>query len=365
MKSFRILILAIVTLMTSSCASALKIKPQEVRIVLGDNDSEPLHLAVKTLSGDFEKVTGVKPEIVSSLSDDNNRPTIVVVNRETNGLNLPLDQLRPLGDFESHRVWVDAKLNRIYLDGKDMRGAIYAVYTFSEEFLGVPPLWFWSSWVPEHKDVIEVCENTDLFFKSPQVRYRAWLPNDDDLYSSWRKISSRNNEIVYETMLRLKLNTFEDADLAYPGIGKGMELCKKYGIIVTSHHMFMLNTTFANWNRYWKNVRKVEKVPELSLANIDKLKELWEYGAKTVIESGVENIWNIAFRGSGDQPFWVLFPDAPQTEAGRAEVINKMLQTQVNIIKKYSKEENPYIRTTFYDEMSDLVTAGLVTPPLQ
>lgn len=363
MKNFKILILAIVALITSSCDSTLKIDPQEVRIVIAENDSEPLRLAVETLSGDFEKVTGVKPEIMSSLADNGNQPTIVVINRETNGLGLPLDELRPLDGFESHRVWVDGKTNRIYLDGKDMRGAIYAVYTFSEEFLGVPPLWFWSSWVPEHKDVIEVPETTDLFFKSPQVRYRSWLPNDADLYSSWRRLSPQNNEIVYETLLRLKLNTFEDADLAYPGIGEGMEKCKKYGIVVTSHHMFMLNTTFSSWNRYWKNVRKVEKVPELSLANIDKLKELWEYGAQTVIESGVENIWNIAFRGSGDQPFWVLFPDAPDTEAERAKVINEMLQAQVDIIKKYSKEENPYIRTTFYDEMADLVTEGLVTPP--
>ena len=99
------------------------------------------------------------------------------------------------------------------------------------------------------------------------------------------------------------------------------------------------------------------------MLHIDKLKELWEYGAQTVVESGVENIWNIAFRGSGDQPFWILFSDAPKTEAERAKVINKMLQIQTDIIKKYAKEENPYIRTTFYDEMADLVTAGLVVPP--
>jgi len=363
MKNVKILILTIVTSIVCSCDDTLKINPQEVRIVVAENDAAPLQLAVKTLSGDFEKVTGVKPEIVSTLPDYDKRPTIVVVNRETNGLNLPLDEFRPLDGFESHRVWADAKTNRIYLDGKDMRGAIYAVYTFAEKFLEVPPLWFWCSWVPEHKNVIEVPGTTDIFFKSPQVRYRSWLPNDQDLYRSWTKLSPQNNEIVYETLLRLKLNTFEDADLAYPGIGEGMKMCKKYGIVVTSHHMFMLNTTFSNWDRYWKNVRKVEKVPELSLANIDKLKELWEYGAQAVIESGVENIWNIAFRGSGDQPFWILFPDAPKTETERAKVINEMLQMQTDIIQKYSKEENPYIRTTFYDEMADLVTAGLVIPP--
>ena len=363
MKYLFLVITSFIWLTFTSCSSDIvKVNPREVKIILAENEPSPLRLAVETLTGDFEKVMGAKPIIVSELSDSNN-PAIVIVNRETNALNLPLDKLRPLDSFESHRVWLDEKSNRIYLDGKDMRGAIYAVYTFAEKFLEVPPLWFWSTWEPQYKDILKIPKTTDIFFKSPQVRYRSWLPNDADLYGSWIRQSEENSNIVYETMLRLKLNTMEDAGLAYPGIGRGMQKCKKFGLVVTSHHMFMLNTTFSNWKRYWKNVRKVDKVPQLSLANIDKLKELWEYGAQTVIESGVENIWNISFRGSGDQPFWILFPDAPESEEARAGIINEMLQEQVNIIKKYDKEKNPYIRITFYDEMADLVNRGLVRPP--
>ncbi len=347
---------------TTSADDLLKIHPWQARIVIAENEPSPLKLAVETFANDFKKVTGQKPVITNNLTDGNS-PCIVIVNRETNALGLNLKKLRPLDGFESHRVWVDARKKRIYLDGKDMRGTIYAVYTFDEKFLGVPPLWFWCSWQPQHKEIIEVPQNTDLFFKSPQVRYRSWLPNDTDLYSTWIRESQENRDIVYETMLRLKLNTMENAGLAYPGIGSGMQQCKKFGLIVTSHHMFMLNTTFGDWNRYWKNIRKVENVPELSLKNIDKVKELWEYGARTVVESGVENIWNIAFRGSGDQPFWVLFPDAPKDEAERGKVINDMLREQVKIIKKYDKNPDSYIRMTFYDEMADLVNRGIVTPP--
>lgn len=142
-----------------------------------------------------------------------------------------------------------------------------------------------------------------------------------------------------------------------------MKLCQKYGLVVTSHHMVMLNTSFGAWDRYWKNVRGIDNPPELRLSNLDKIIELWEYGAKTVADSGVENIWNIAFRGAGDQPFWIIFPDAPETEPERAEVINRMLRIQMNIINKYAKEKDPYVRITFYDEMADLVTSGLVRPP--
>lgn len=363
MRYFASIFLSILLMVfTSGCDNSLSVNPQKVKIVIAENEPSPLHLAVETLINDFEKVMGQKPAVVSNLAEESS-PSIVVINRETNALGLKLDELRPLDGFESHRVWVDGKTDRIYLDGKDMRGAIYAVYTFAEQFLEVPPLWFWCSWEPQHKEVIKIAKDTDLFFKSPQVRYRSWLPNDTDLYSSWTRLSEQNRDIVYETMLRLKLNTMEDAGLAFPGIGRGMQQCKKFGLVVTSHHMFMLNTTFGNWERYWKNIRKVDKVPELSLKNIDKLKELWEYGAQTVVESGVENIWNIAFRGSGDQPFWILFPDAPKDEDERAQIINAMLQEQVDIIKKYDKNENPYIRMTFYDEMADLVNWGVVTPP--
>ena len=348
-----------------SCGpKTMNIQPSEVKIVLSDDAPSPLRLAVETLVGDFVKVTGGAPEIVPSLEAAGDGPALVVIDREESTLGLQEDSLKPLDGFESHRVWADVSSKRVYLDGKDMRGAIYAVYTFDEQFLGVPPLWFWCSWVPEHKDVVEVPADTDLFFKSPQVRYRAWLPNDTDLYGPWTRQSEQNSEIVLETMLRLKLNTFENAGISIPrGVGDGMLKCKKYGIIVTSHHMFMLNLTFGNWDAYWTKVRGMKTAPKLSLSREDQLREFWEYGAKTVIESGVENIWNIALRGSGDQPMWILFKDAPQSEAERGKVITHLLQVQDDIIRQYTGEEDPVVRMTFYDEMADLVNAGLVTPP--
>ena len=356
--------LAAIALLTGCAQKNVTLQPSDLKIVLSDKAPAPLRLAVETLCGDFVKVTGQNPEIVNSLEEAGNGPVVVVLDREESILGLPEDSLKPLDGFESHRVWTDAAKKRVYLDGKDMRGAIYAVYTFDEEFLGVPPLWFWCSWVPDHKDKILVPADTDIFFKSPQVRYRAWLPNDTDLYDPWTRLSQENAEIVHETMLRLKLNTYENGGISFDhDISKGMKMNAKYGIITTSHHMIMLNMSFGGWNRYWTEVRGMKKAPELLLSNIDRLREFWEYGVKTVVDSGVENIWNIALRGSGDQPMWILFKDAPKTEAERGKVITRLLQEQVDIVKKYTGEENPVVRMTFYDEMADLVNNGLVSPP--
>jgi len=340
----------------SACHSTWRADPSSVVVVLNENEAAPVRLAAEILCSDFEKVTGVKPDICCERKEG--MVNIVIINR-ADSLGDQTDI--PLDGFESHAVSSDQNTKTIYLEGYDMRGTIYAIYSFDEKVLGVPPLWYWASWTPEQKKMLEIPE--DMVFDSPDVQYRSWLANDSDLWSSWIRKSEANNEAVYETMLRLKLNTLECGGLGYPGITPAMHLCAKYGLVVTSHHMYMLNTSFSNWGRYWKKVKACKNVPALSIKDTSRLQEFWEYGAKSVTESGVENIWNISFRGSGDQPFWVLFKDAPETEEERAAVINDMLRRQVRIIKKYSQEEKPVIRMTFYDEMADLVTRGLVIPP--
>lgn len=347
-------VLLVLSVVLVSC-NGRQIEPSRVRIVLSDSEPEPLKLAVATLCEDFEKVTGVAPSVVSSPEEAEGFFPIVVINRGN-------DVGGSFDGPEAHRVCWGKGRRSIFLEGADMRGAIYAVYTFSEKILGVPPLWYWCSWVPQHKDRLDVPGSLDFCYSSPKVRYRSWLPNDTDLWSRWIWRNKDNDEAVYETMLRLKLNTLECGGLGYPGITHGMQLCKKYGLVVTSHHIYMLNTTFSDWGRYWRNIRHMDP-PELILSNEDKIVEFWEYGARTVVENDVENLWNISFRGSGDQPFWILFKDAPESEEERAAVINRMLRKQVEIIKKYSGEDDPVIRMTFYDEMADLVNRHLVIPP--
>ena len=42
----------------------------------------------------------------------------------------------------------------------------------------------------------------------------------------------------------------------------------------------------------------------------------------------------LLYRGIGDQPYWAAFEDAPVGEKERAEVINRMLRIQLDMIKK-------------------------------
>lgn len=341
------------------------LKKNKIKIIFSDKEPAPLKIAVKALQKDFNQVMDFNPEVIGKLGKDYSQTSIVIVNQSTRALNAPVDKNRELAGFESHRVYADSKTNRIYIEGYDLRGTIYAIYTFSEKILGVPPLHYWSSWVPQKKDSIIVSANTDLFFKSPQVRYRTFLPGDMAFFSPWRKISDENENVWLETVLRLKFNTVETYSTIRPGYKMTNEayLINSYGLIIASHHTSGLNTSFSTWDAYWREVRKTEP-PKFLLSNEQAILDFFKYNAETVQKSGVENLWTLAFRGKGDQPFWSVFEDAPKDDKDRAEIINRMLQKQLDIIKEVTGNPNPYARITFYDEMADLMAKGYLKPPL-
>jgi hypothetical protein len=130
-------------------------------IVISDEEEEPIRIALSALLKDFRGVMNFEPEVYSKMDDKDDVTELVIVNRSSGLLSVPSDKVLELDGFESHRVYADTENNRIYLEGFDLRGTIFAIYTFSEEVLGVPPLKYWSSWVPVRKNRIKI-EN-DLF----------------------------------------------------------------------------------------------------------------------------------------------------------------------------------------------------------
>lgn len=347
-----------------NASSSLNLKNGNFQIVVSSHEVGPVKLAAETLSKDFEKVMHYKPEI-SQKADNAKGIDIIIVNEATHDLLIDKSSLRSLDGFESHRVYCDVLKKRIYLHGKDMRGTIYALYTFSEQFLEVPALWYFSSWEPQYKKQVTISSDFDYYQKSPQVRYRAWFPNDTDLFEPWRKLSKENDELWLETMLRLKFNTVElEATVTYPDykLNRQAALLRKYGLILTSHHHVACNNNLMNWEGYWQKVRKMEP-PKLLLSDEKSLREFWQYSIETVCRDKQENLWQISFRGINDQPFWAAFSDAPKTDKERAEVINRMIRIQLDMIKKTTGEKDPFVRMTFYDELSDLLAKGYLQPP--
>ena len=342
----------------------IHLEKDKIVIVLAADEAGPVKIAVEALKRDFQKVMGFIPQVVNKISYNLKMTEIVIVNRAFGAMKEPFNKNKKLDGFESHRVYADPDTQRIYLEGYDLRGTIYAIYTFSEKILGVPPLHYWSSWVPALRNEILVANDCDIFIKSPQVRYRSILTGDQDFLNPWKKHSPENENVWLETTLRLKLNTVETYSTILPGykLSDYAYLIDKYGLVITSHHTSGLNTSFGTWEAYWEKVRNME-APKLLLSNESAIKDFFRYNAETVKRNGIENLWTVAFRGRVDQPFWSVFDDAPKGDKERADVINKMLRIQLDMIKEVTGNPNPYVRITFYDEIADLMAKGYLQPP--
>jgi len=227
----------------ASGAKPLVLATGDIRIVCSDKEAGPLKIALRALKEDFRRVMDTETLVSDTMDRDNAKPEIVIVNRGSGALPAPSNKIKPLDGFESHRVYADRDANRIYLEGHDLRGTIYAIYTFSEQVLGVPPLHYWCSWVPKKKDRVEIPADFDLYFRSPQVRYRSILPGDQDFFMPWKKRSAEHQNVWLETTLRLKLNTVETYSTIKPGyrLTEYAYLIGKYGLVITAHHICALN----------------------------------------------------------------------------------------------------------------------------
>jgi len=335
----------------------------EVKIYTSAQEGEPLYKAVTALKRDLQKITG-STAVIHNLSAMTS-PGIVILNSEKDNL------LPALKGWEAHHIYFSRihAQQQLILQGADTRGAIYAIYEFSEKVLGVPPLWYFINWKPEVQKTITVPASLDIQINEPTVKYRAWFPNDMDMFSPWRRLNKENNELWLETALRHKINTIEyyekgtySEKTAYR-LSSNFRTISSYGLVITTHHHSPLNATFRAWDDFWKGIKKVDIVPELSLANEDKIEEFWRYHIETLHRANVEMIWVIGFRAAGDHPFWKTFKDAPGSMKERGAVISKMIKKQRDLVLEITGNPKVQFRSIFYNELSDLMADGYITLP--
>lgn len=338
----------------------------DVSIFIDQSEDDPIHLAIRDLVRDLEIVIGKQPQITYSLNHiPKNLPLIVITCK--GDLTKPFRDSR-ITQFESHLITTCHvhKHKAVVLQGADMRGTIYAIYTFSEKFLEIPPLWIWTSYEPKPQKEITIPENTYLYFRSPYIKWRACFPCGTDLLGPWQQRSEKNYDALYETMLRLKLNTLEGwlgLDWQKPfGSDKRTVHARNRGLKISFTHTASFGCSYLNWERYWSQIKK-QDIPLLSVKNIDALTDFWRYHIETIRRENLDVIWQLAFRSSGDRAFWETFADSPREDTVRAKVIESMLHKQIDLLKKLTGSAQPLMKLTFYNECSDFVSSGLLSLP--
>jgi hypothetical protein len=251
----------------------------------------------------------------------------------------------------------------VVLEGADVRGAIYAVYTFSERYLGVPPLWRWMGWRPVTRPSISLPADGGVRFAAPQVRYRAWFLNNQDLWLGWTPPAGVDREqLLFETMLRLKLNTYDIGESFGEYGGGWLEKARAAddrGLVVAANNL----ATFRKWDAYWTEVRGYTAPPELSLANQHLFDDYWDYSVGFGVDHGFEVLWVLGFRGRSDGGFWNDMADAPTDPQARANVVEAQVGRQIALVRQRTGQPHPRMAFLLWNELTGLLDGGQLRLP--
>ncbi len=319
------------------------------RILIGSGEPAPLQKAARDLASDWERVFGRRAAIVRTTAAAGPAAVRIALNQ-----NLPRGAARPAG-WESLRIQA-LDDGSVLLTGSDVRGAIYAVYQFSQQFLGVDPLYWWTDHAPAHRTEVEVPEHFSLT-AAPRWHYRGWFLNDEDLFTGWKPglrdgtgISLSLWDHIFEAILRLK------GDMVVPGTWifpyePQIEAASERGLIVTQHHV---NTLGLDTYRWPKNR------PMSYLDDPKTLEAAWSRAASQY-PKGAEILWSVGFRGQNDYPFWLDDPKAPATDVGRAGVIRAAIDRQIEIV--HARDPHAGILMNAWREAATFIHEGVLKVP--
>jgi hypothetical protein len=329
-----------------------------VTIVESLQASGPVRLATKDLLGDFTKVFGTTPRLVSNLDDA--RGTAVLIGQ---GPNLPFDVKCAMAqDTESFAFSTvnlpNKRSNIVCLTGADMRGTIYAIYQFSQSILGVDPMYLWTDKQPEKRRFITLPADFARAYPKPVFRYRGFFPNDEDLLTGWRPaekgqqtgISLTSWDNIYATILRLKGNMVVPGTWIFPDDAQ-VHLATERGLIVNQHHAIPLGVNVARWPA---------DVPYNFSTHPEILERAWTNAVATY-KPDEEILWSVGLRGLSDSSYATLDPSVRGNDQLLGERVSQAIADQMRIVR--AKYPNAQFVTDLWQEGARLMQQGYLKIP--
>ncbi|KAL1745251.1 hypothetical protein HDZ31DRAFT_36852 [Schizophyllum fasciatum] len=344
-------------------------------MVVDPDDHVGVHIAANAVADDFARVTGTRGQTANATSDDvptadNGTAFILVGTLDSSSIIQSLASAEKLntsaiaGKWESFVVAVvdepfEGGGRALVIAGSDKRGAIFGLYTLSEQ-IGVSPWYWWADIVPKRHDAIYALPASTTFGE-PSVRYRGLFINDESpALNTWvndnfgPKYNAAFYVHVFELLLRMKANFMWPAMWpSYPSPGNSFfvddplnqETADKYGIVMsTSHHEPMQRAT-NEWLTSGNGTWDWEK-------NQDNVTTFFKEGAARA--KGYESYFTLGMRGDQDGP---LSGDDPMA------ILREVIDTQRSIIKDtYGNETAVKQVWALYKEVQELYESGLEIP---
>ena len=329
-------------------------------IFLGPDEPLPIVQAVRDLASDFEKVLGKKPRVMNR--EENAAPVTIWIGEKS---KLP-EALRPPGleEPESFSISVarsDEKSQPgkvVVLAGADIRGTVYAIYQFSEEYLGVDPLYYWTDHEPVRRAQIELPASLSKQFPAPVFKYRGLFINDEDLLTGWAPGEAKDHtgislEVwnkIFETILRLKGNMVAPGTWIFPDEPQ-IKLAGKRGLILTQHHAIPLGLNVARWPK---------DVPYSYTSHPEILERAWR-DAAAAYPPDQEVLWTVGLRGLSDVSYSAFDPSVRGNDQALGELITKAIADQMRIVRSL-RPEAKFI-TSLWMEGARLMQQGYLKIP--
>jgi len=334
-----------------------------------DSDSDKGILrAVTNLQSDFQKVTGVKPALISQNSGANGM--LIIIGEA--GKSKTIDALIKAKKIDGNSIkgknekYIIQNISNpfpgvseaIVIAGSDKRGTIYGIYEMSQQ-IGVSPWYYWADVPVEKKE--------NIYFKKgiytdgePAVEYRGIFLNDEEpSLGGWARatfggVNSKFYEKVFELILRMKGNYIWPAmwgKAFYDDDPLNGPLANEMGIIMgTSHHEPMAQAQ-TDWHRYIKK-NNLPNVWDYS-KNEKVLQEFWKSGLER--SKNWEKLVTIGMRGDGDEAM------GEGTNISLLEKIVKDQRKIINDVTGKKAEKTPQV-WALYKEVQDYYDKGMRVP---
>lgn len=349
------LLIAAMCVATGPHASAqpLKLTPKTT-IVISSDEPEPVQHAAEDLASDFGKVLGTTPEIVRSKGPAGG-PTVVIGEHD----HLPQSlRFGEKGAPESFTISAAVAKQTIVLEGSDVRGTMYAVYEFSQKYLGVDPMYFWTDSQPAHQTAISIPALLHHTYPAPVFRYRGVFINDEDLLTGWAPAPANEQtgialdvwNKIYETTLRLKGNMIAPGTWIFPNDGQ-VRLAAKRGLIVTQHHAIPLGVNVARWPK---------DIPYNYSSHPEILERAWRNAVSEYLPDQ-EVLWSVGLRGLSDVSYASMDPAVRDDNKALGRLISKAIAGQVQIVR--SIRPDAQFVTNLWQEGARLQQQGDLTIP--
>ncbi|HUV70360.1 MAG TPA: glycosyl hydrolase 115 family protein [Terracidiphilus sp.] len=328
-------------------------------ILVDSEQPVPIQRAAEDLAADMKKVFGAAPKIISTEAEAG--PVTIVLGKEASGAAADHDSAPEAFSITSGSATLSSgrKVQVIRLAGSDMRGTLYAIYQFSQQYLGVDPMYYWTDHEPAKHALIHIPASLDVKFPAPVFRYRGFFINDEDLLTGWAPGEAKDHtgislavwNKICETILRLKGNMIVAGTWPFPNEPQDRVVAER-GLLLNQHHAEPLGVNFSRWPH---------DVPYNFTADPQYIENAW----KNAVASDPKDqqiLWEIGLRGLSDEPYAALDPSVRGNDKAQGHLISKAIAEQMRIVR--AKYPDAVFITDLWMEGAKLMRSGdLVIPP--